>query len=128
MQIRIKSTPPGEAPEHIRQSWIGVVIPVPPRFIGRRSGVGFGVLSGPKSRLIARFAALIGFGRRYAGYTVESRVAIDLLAARSREAAGWWRHNASHFTESGRYFLFAAESCEEVPEQTALPNKSPELI
>ncbi|HEV7926015.1 MAG TPA: hypothetical protein VGR14_11695 [Verrucomicrobiae bacterium] len=115
MQIRIKSIPPGEAPEHIRQAWIGLVIPVPSRFVGRWKGLAFGVLSGPKSNVVSWFAALIGFGQRKVGYVVESRVAIDLLAARSQEAADWWRHNASQFTKSGRYFVFAAESCEEIP-------------
>jgi hypothetical protein len=86
MQIRIKNTLPGEAPEHIRQAWIGVVIPVPPRFVGRRKGVGFGVLSGSKCQLVAWLGALFGFGQREGGYMVESRVAIDLLAARSPEA------------------------------------------
>ena len=115
MQIRIKSTPPGEAPEYIRKAWVGLVIPVPPRSPGRHKGVGFGVLSGPKNRLIACFGALFGFGQREIGYTVYSKVAIDLLAARSPEAAQWWHQNTPRFIEPGRYFMFAADSCEELP-------------
>jgi hypothetical protein len=115
MQIRIKSTPPGEAPEHIRQAWIGLVIPVPSRFAGRRKHIGIGVQSGLMRRLVALFGALLGIGQRHVGYVVESRVAIELLAARSPEAAAWWRENVPRFTESGRYFMFAADSCEEVP-------------
>ncbi len=113
MKIRIKSTPPGEAPEDIRQAWIGLEIPIPPRFAGRRRGFGVGVVSGPKSRLGALFAILLGRRQRAVGYIVEASVAVDLLAAHSPEAAGWWRQNAPSFIEPGRYFLFAADSCEE---------------
>jgi hypothetical protein len=116
MKIRITSTPPGEAPEHVRQAWIGLEIPVPPRFAGRRRGFGTGVLSGPKSRLGGLLAILFGRAQREVGYTVEARVAVDLLASRSLEAADWWRKNAPRFIEPGRYFMFAAESCEELHE------------
>ncbi len=115
MQIQIKSTPPDEAPEHIRQAWIGLVIPVPPRFASRRRAFGVGVLSGPKSRLGALLAILFGRAKREVGYMVESRVAVDLLAARSPEAAAWWHENAPRLIEPGRCFMFAAESCEELP-------------
>ena len=119
MKIRIISTPPGEAPEQVRQAWIGLEISVPPRFAGRCRGFGVGVLSGPKSSLGSLFAVLFGRAQREVGYIVESRVAIDLLAARSPETAGWWRQNAPRFTKSGRYFMFAAASCEELHETAA---------
>lgn len=119
MKIRIKSTPPGEAPEHVRQAWIGLEIPVPPRFAGRRRGYGVGVLSGPKSRFGALLAMLFGRAQREVGYVVEASVAVNLLASRSPEAAAWWREHAPRFIEPGRYFMFAAESCEELHE-TAL--------
>jgi hypothetical protein len=116
MKIRIKSTPPGEAPEHIRNEWVGLEIPVPARYTGRRKGLGFGVLSGPKSRLGAFLAVLFGRANRETGYIVEAQVAVNLLAARSPEAATWWRENTPRFIEPGRYFMFAAESCEELPD------------
>lgn len=115
MQIRIKSIPPGEAPEDVRQAWIGLVIPVPPRFTGRRTGFATGVLSGPKSRLGALLAIVFGRARRSEGYMVESKVAVDLLAVRSPAAADWWRQHAPRFIEPGRYFMFATDSCEELP-------------
>src|SRR3954470_18176769 len=110
MKIRIKSTPPGEAPEHVRQAWIGLEIPVPPRFAGCRRCLGFGVLSGPKSRLGTLFAILFGRAQRETGYIVEANVAIDLLASRSPDAAAWWREHAPRFIEPGRHFMFAAEA------------------
>jgi hypothetical protein len=115
MHIRIKSLPPGEAPASIRQAWVGMVIPVPPRVSRRRAFLGAGVLSGPKSRLGALFAILLGRTNREVGYMVESKTALDLLAARSPEAADWWRHNAPHFFEPGRAFVFTGDSCEEIP-------------
>mgnify|MGYP000966107086 CR=1 FL=1 len=119
MKIRIKSTPPGEAPEHVRQAWIGLEIPVPPRFAARRRGFGVGVLSGPRSRIGALFAILSGRAHREVGYIVEASVAVDLLASRSPEAAECRRQHAPHFIEPGRYFMFAAESCEELHETAA---------
>jgi len=114
MQIRIKSIPPGEAPEHIRQAWVGLVIPVPPRVVQRRSFLGFGVLSGPKSRMGALLALLFGRAERHTGYLVSSKVALDLLAARSPDAVDWWRKNAPRFFESGQGFIFSSDSCEEI--------------
>jgi hypothetical protein len=64
---------------------------------------------------MACLRALFGFGQREFGYTVESKVAIELLAARSPEAAQWWHQNTPQFAEPGRYFMFAADSCEELP-------------
>jgi hypothetical protein len=111
MTIRIKSTPPGEAPGHIRQAWVGLEIPVPARFAGRCRGFQVGVLSGPKSRIGALFAIFFGRAQREVGYIVEAKVAVDLLASRSPEAAEWWRQIAPRFIEPGRYFMFAAECC-----------------
>jgi len=101
MQIRIKNTPPGEAPEHIRQAWIGLVIPVPPRFAGRRRAFEIGVLSGPKSRLGVLLAILFGRAQRATGYIVEASVAVDLLAIHSPTAADWWRENAPRLLSQG---------------------------
>jgi len=115
MQIRIKSVPPGEAPESIRRAWIGLVIPVPPRVSKRRTFLGAGVLSGPKNRLGALLAILLGRTHRVTGYMVESKTALELLAASSPEAADWWRNNAPRFFEPGRAFVFSGDSCEEIP-------------
>jgi hypothetical protein len=115
MRIRIKSMPPGEAPEHVRRAWVGLEIPVPPRAAGRRSFRGVGVLSGPKSRLGALLAVLFGRTEREVGYLVSSKTALELLAVRSPEAVDWWRQNAPHFLEPGRGFIFSLDSCEEIP-------------
>lgn len=119
MKIRIISTPPGEAPEHVRQAWIGLEIPVPNRFAGRRQIFGVGVLSGPKNWLGYLFAIMFGRAQKEVGYIVESQVAINLLAAHSPEAAGWWRQHTPRLIKPGHFFLFAFDSCEEVHETAA---------
>jgi hypothetical protein len=115
MHIRIKSIPPGEAPEHIRHAWVGLVIPVPPRASGRRNFFGAGVLSGPKNRWGRLLALVTARAKRQVGYLVASKTALDLLAAHSPAAAEWWRQNAPRFFEPSQAFIFSSESCEEVP-------------
>ncbi|MEX1132441.1 MAG: hypothetical protein WEC15_04380 [Flavobacteriales bacterium] len=116
MKIRITSTPPGEAPEHIRQAWVGLEIPVPQRYAGQQRAMGLGVLSGPKTWLGALLAVITGRAQQRNGYIVEANTAVELLAARAPEAADWWRKNTPHLIAPGRYFMFAVEACEEVEE------------
>ena len=87
MRIRIRSTPPGEAPEHIRAAWVGLELPLAPNAPGLHSVLGFGVLSAPKSAIGQWFALLLGRWQRETGYIVEADQAVDLLAAKSPEAA-----------------------------------------
>ena len=119
MKIRIKTTPPGEAPENIREAWIGLEIPVPSRFSGLRRGFGFGVLSGPTSWFGTLLAFFTGRVQREVGYIVEADVAVALLSAKSPEAAAWWRQHAPRFAAPGKYFMFAADACEELNETAA---------
>lgn len=119
MKIRIKSTPPGEAPEDIREAWIGLEIPVPSRFLGLRGGFGFGVLSGPTSWFGILFAIVTGRASRDVGYIVEADLALSLLSAKSPEAAAWWRQHAPRVVAPGRYLMFAADACEELDDSAA---------
>ena len=116
MWIRIRSTPPGEAPEHIRAAWVGLELPLAPNARGLHSGLGFGVLSGPRSAIGQWFALLLGRGQRETGYIVEADQAVELLAAKSPQAAAWWREHAACWIAPGRQLLFSADACEEIPE------------
>ena len=82
MKIRIISTPPGEAPEHIRQAWVGLVLPVP------------------------------GMMRRKGGYLVAADKAIEILSRQAPEAAKWWHQNKASSIARGMYFVFADDVCE----------------
>jgi hypothetical protein len=99
--LRIVGLPFGEAPEAIRQAWIGVELPLrrwekEPAFHD-----SVGVLSEQKPR------------KDY-GYLVDGRIAVQHLAALSPEAAQWWRENAPHVLERGYRLLFPAAVCERV--------------
>ena len=117
MQIRIKSTPPGEAPEHIRQAWIGLVLPVPRAWARRRKFMTAGVLSGPKNPFGSFLALLQGRLKREAGYVVAADKAVEILSQQAPEAAVWWRQNAKRSIAPGKYFVFAEDTCEVVQEQ-----------
>jgi hypothetical protein len=100
-RIRIASVPPGEAPQSIREAWIGLELLVSAgQAKHRRQGV-FGVLSNRKAGSCD-------------GYSVNGVEAVKLLAAKDRQAAEWWRHNAPHVLRGGYQLVFPAEVCEEV--------------
>jgi hypothetical protein len=65
-----------------------------------------GVLSGPKTSLSRLAALLTGRLKRASGYLVETQAAVSILAARSPEAAAWWRENVPQMLRPGRYFVF----------------------
>jgi len=70
--IRITSTPPGIAPEWVREQWVGVEIPLPKH---DEDGIQVGV---PDNLF---------------GYQVETKVAIEALRKKSPEAVEWWEEN-----------------------------------
>jgi hypothetical protein len=110
--VRIVGTPPGEAPEPIRQAWVGLVLPLSPRCQGRREFRGAGVLTGPKGHLGAWLALLTRRTPRVTGYAVEGRDAVEALAGHAAHAAEWWRSNAPHVLKPGRLLVFASDVCE----------------
>jgi hypothetical protein len=116
-KIRIIAVPPGEAPEYIRQAWVGVVIPLPPPPLDQKRSIpSAGVLSGPKTPLGQMSALVRGKGFQRYGYTVEAIDAVEALAKKDAKAAEWWQKNASFRMKKGQMFVFAADVCEEVVE------------
>src|SRR4051812_44441611 len=91
MHVRITDVPPGEAPEHIRRAWVGLVLPLAPGETGPRSARTAGVLTGPRGFFMTLAHLLLGRLRRARGYVVEGRVAVWLLGEKDPEAAAWWR-------------------------------------
>jgi len=94
--IEIIATPPGEAPEEIRKSWVGVVIPLPPKFQKERATTGYGVLTGPRSWFLALLPFLHRNKIKWTGYWVRGREAVDALAKKDQAAAEWWKEKAPH--------------------------------
>jgi hypothetical protein len=109
MTIRIVKRPHGEAPENIRDAWIGLVLPVK----GARlvEGRGFGVLSVPRTWLGRRLKKWFGQVPRLQGYLVETAAAVDLLKRANPSAASWWTANTPHLFESPELCLLFEKEC-----------------
>jgi hypothetical protein len=121
MTIRIVKRPIGEAPDDVRDAWIGLSLPVVPHFSHIVKSPSSGVLSGPRTRLAKWFNRLLGRGRRMPGYIVDTAAAVHLLEKRNPRAAEWWRTNTPHLFQPGRGLLFDRECCvvEDPPFRTA---------
>ena len=112
MKIQIVSTPPGDAPEHVRAAWIGLVLPITvagPRFVET-----VGVLSRPKTWIVMFLTRLLGRASREEGYVVAGNEAVQILSGHAPEAAEWWRQNAPHWIQPGQYFLFSSDVCKQL--------------
>ena len=109
MFVEIIRPPIGEAPEWVREAWVGLHLPLARRT--PRSWHGVGVLTGPKSLLGLLFALVTGRTTRTRGYAVNAKAAVELLAGKNEAAANWWRQNSPHMLNGRRYFVFDADSC-----------------
>ena len=108
--IRIVARPEGEAPESVRDAWIGLELPV--LHPAQVETLGFGVLTGPKSLWMQRLKTFLGQAQKTSGYIVLADQAIERLAAKDPAAAKWWRDNAAHLVAPGAAFIFDAPACE----------------
>lgn len=95
MYIRIIKTPPGRAPERIRQMWIGIVLPSQGREADPTSG-----------------EFRIGDENR-GGYVVTGRDALRELREYNHEAFVWWFGTFPHLGLDGK-LVFATDVCEEI--------------
>jgi hypothetical protein len=96
--VRIVKTPAGEAPEEVREQWVGLILPCPEGEEPTHS-IGHGVMSGAVSERL--------------GYTVPAVIAIDILAMKDPRAANWWVSCTPYYTATAE-FTFRAEECEVV--------------
>ncbi|MCY7397244.1 MAG: hypothetical protein LH466_00175 [Sphingomonas bacterium] len=109
MFIKIIRQPIGEAPEWVRDAWVGLRLPVvEPK---QRKWPTLGVLTGPHGILKQLWALASGRTRRVHGYLVDAKSAVDLLAGSNPAAAEWWRSNASRLVDGRRKFVFDQEAC-----------------
>ena len=114
--IRIIKRPAGEAPESVRDAWVGLILPLPNDNSARRQQFpAFGVLSGPKNLLGTIWNLMLGRHLRYDGYAVATLDALLVLESHDPAAANWWRANTPHLLKPGARFIFEANVCEEIP-------------
>lgn len=78
MKFRIVAAPPGDAPDWVRQAWVGLVLPE----------------QSPTSPAILKVGVLGGRPQNEGGYAVSAQTAIDTLEEHDAAAARWWRDNA----------------------------------
>lgn len=92
--VRVTSVPDGEAPEWVRQAWVGLVLPA----VDRRPVPGIEVLSERQSVAPA--------------YQVNTSVALTLLEVGERTAAAdWWREHTTEANDPTQHFLFSPDCC-----------------
>ena len=92
--IRIIKQPIGEAPTEVRNSWIGLILPV----IDKKEGPTLGVITGKIQNM--------------RGYSVAWYEAMSILEKHHPQSAKWWKEN--DFVK--RVLVFNEECCEIVPD------------
>lgn len=108
--VKIVRAPSGEAPQWVREAWVGLVLPL--KEASLKTTPNIGVLSGPKSSLGWLWASLTGAPITVTGYLTSAARAIEILARTRPEAAAWWREHAPKFLRDEAEFLFEAQACE----------------
>jgi hypothetical protein len=113
--IRIIAPARSEAPEEIRQAWVGIVLPLAANQQGLVSRRCVGVVSGPRHWVGQWALALGGRGRTERGFLVDAKKAIELLEQHNPAAADWWKRNANHLLKPRQQLLFHKDCCAPVP-------------
>jgi hypothetical protein len=116
MRIKIIRRPTGEAPEWVRDAWIGLSLPLAASQPG--TWTVFGVRSLPQGAFREQRAQFAGKTAKATGYLVNARLAVDSLAEIHPEAAAWWREHTPRLLTGKRHFLFNIDACEREPDPT----------
>jgi hypothetical protein len=111
MNFKIARRPIGEAPDWVRDAWIGLSLSTVQE--QRRTWWGVGVLSGPHSAFLQFWLLLVGRGQKVDGYVVNAKSAVDRLSEHHPEAAAWWREHTPRLLNGKRNFVFDADACED---------------
>ena len=112
MRVEIIARPAGEAPEWVRDAWIGLRLPL--RHPDKRAWRATGVLTGPRSYVGNLLAMVRGRTERTPGYLVDARAAVDILSRANPAAATWWRDNVPHVLDQGGSFVFEEGACRSI--------------
>ena len=115
MDITIVRRPIGEAPDWVRDAWIGLSMPLAAK--RQRMWRTLGVMSGPSNALAQVFALVRGKSIKIDGFAVLAKVAVARLESDQPQAAQWWRENAPDLLKGSRCFVFDADACEVITER-----------
>lgn len=97
--FKIVARPQGEAPEWVREAWIGIVLP---QFQGNTLGTSFGVLSRKAVEMV----------QERERYLARVELAVAILGETSYDAANWWRISAYRLFEApDQLFSFDSLDC-----------------
>ena len=107
--LKITSVPPGEAPDWVREQWVGLALQLEKGHERPFELSTGGVLTHPTTRLGWILARILGCVRNQTGYLVQSLPAIELLSKSSPGAANWWHLNVPEITVAGQYFVFDSD-------------------
>jgi hypothetical protein len=105
--IRVIKVPPGEAPWEIRVQWVGLELPLAPGCSGVYSLRTAGLFDSKERSDTA------------IGYLVVAKDAVDILEAKSKVAAAWWRTNTPHLLTTGQRLIFNEYVCEPIETKSA---------
>ena len=98
-KILVTSTPSGEAPDWVREAWVGLKLP-----LSRIPEEEYGLTVGPFSRRPVP--------EEQDGYRVDSDAAVDALRGSQPNAAEWWITRG--YGLPGSIFVFGRQFCEPV--------------
>jgi hypothetical protein len=110
MSIKILRRPLGEAPEWVRDAWIGLSLPTHQKSAHTLRALS--ALSGRNGLLLRLVDVIRGKSFRIFGFMVNGKTAVDLLAETQPAAAEWWRTNAAGYLSGREYLIFDAACCE----------------
>ena len=108
-QVKIVRAPRGEAPDWVREAWVGLVLPLKESRL--TTVTTSGVLSGSRSAMGMFWASLTGAPVSMTGYLTPAARAIEILERAQPKAAAWWREHAPKFLREEAEFLFDAPAC-----------------
>ena len=94
LQVKIIDVPPGEAPDWVRNEWVGLSLPLAENVPSVTHAIG----------------VLGGEVKNPSGYHVETEKAIQILEEKSPEAAQWWKNQI--IPSLMKWLVFKEDVCE----------------
>lgn len=118
MPIRISSRPAGDAPDWVRDAWIGLTLPT--RQTSPRVWRAMKLANWRGNVFLRLWDMLRGKSYRCSGYAVNGKAAVAVLEKSRPDAADWWKTHAGPMVTGRSGLIFDAACCEQVDGPTSL--------